>query len=300
MSSTKRGLGRGLQALIPEGEKRPETSVFLGGRTIVNIDLDSVFPNPRQPRTEFGEDTLEELTQSIRSEGVIQPILVRPRTGGYELIAGERRWRAAKRAGLNRIPAIVKDFNDRQTLELALIENLQREDLNPLDEALGFAKLQAEFNMTQEQIAERVGKHRATVANALRLLELPDTIRESLGRGEITAGHARALLAFETPDAQIAMWQETREKNLSVREVELRKPASSRKSKVQPQRLAQHPDLQPIQEELTGRLGTRVSVVGSPERGRIIIDFFSKEDLDRILEILIQQEEVPQVPEASV
>ncbi len=297
MSPVKRGLGKGLSALIPEAPETRKTEAapfFMGGRTIVNLDLDAIFPNARQPRTDFTSAALEELAQSIRQEGVIQPILVRPRNGAYELIAGERRWRAARIAGLPKIPAIVKDFGDRESLELALIENLQREDLNPLDEALGYAKLQQEFQITQEQIAERVGKHRTSIANALRLLELPAMIRESMGKGEITAGHARALLALDNPDAQISLWQEIKEKNLSVREVELRAPTKSRKSsKVAPQRLAQHPELQPIQEDLTVRLGTRVSLVGTPDRGRIIVDYFSREDLDRIVEILEEKVAVP-------
>ena len=297
MSPLKRGLGKGISALIPLTPKMPESSVLMGGRTIVNLDLGAISPNPRQPRTTMDPATLEDLANSIRAEGVIQPILVRPRDGGFELIAGERRWQAAKIAGLTKIPAIVKEFGDRESLELAMVENLQREDLNALDEAEGYSKLQSEFGYTQEQISERVGKHRATVGNVMRLLELPEVIRESLRKAEISAGHARALLSIETPDAQIAAWQEIKEKGLTVRDVEIRSPLKSRRArKVKPQRLAQHPELQPIQEELTARLGTKVNVVGRPERGRIVIDYFSREDLERVTELLLHKEgEVPSV-----
>ncbi|MGB9612890.1 MAG: ParB/RepB/Spo0J family partition protein, partial [Candidatus Margulisiibacteriota bacterium] len=167
MASSKRGLGKGLGALIPQG------SVFTGGRTIVNVDIAAIIPNPRQPRSRFPKESLLELAESIKAQGVIEPILTRMRNGRYELVAGERRLRAAKLAGISAIPAIVKDFTDQQALELSLVENLQREDLNPMDEAEGYAHLQSEFGLTQEQIAQRVGKDRSTVANMIRLLSLP-------------------------------------------------------------------------------------------------------------------------------
>ncbi|MFH1577145.1 MAG: ParB/RepB/Spo0J family partition protein, partial [Candidatus Margulisiibacteriota bacterium] len=180
VTPNKRGLGKGLGALIPQG------SVFTGGRTIVNIDITKVVPNPRQPRSSFAKEGLEDLASSIKEQGVIEPILVRMRTGKYELVAGERRWRAAKQAGLTVIPSIVKDFTDEQSLELALIENLQREDLNPMDEAEGYSRLIQEFKLTQDQVAKKVGKNRTTVTNMLRILTLPEKIKHSLAKEEIS------------------------------------------------------------------------------------------------------------------
>ena len=187
MTTSKRGLGKGLGALIPQG------SVFMGGRTIVNVDINKVVPNPRQPRTVFSKESLHELASSIKEQGIIEPILTRMRDGKYELVAGERRLRAAKLAGLAIIPSIVKDFSDEQSLELSLIENLQREDLNPMDEAEGYARLIAEFQLTQEEVAKKVGKERPTVTNMLRILSLPEKIKLSLRKEEISVGHARAL-----------------------------------------------------------------------------------------------------------
>ena len=191
MANLKKGLGRGLGALIPRG------TVFTGGRTIVNIEIDKVVPNPRQPRTTFNAENLRDLANSIVEQGVIEPILIRMQQGRYELVAGERRLRAAKIAGMTSIPAIIKDFTDEQSLELSLIENLQREDLNPIDEAEGYARLTEEFNLTQEKISKKVWKDRSTITNMLRILVLPDEIKESLRNREISVGHARALLALD-------------------------------------------------------------------------------------------------------
>ncbi|MBU0672224.1 MAG: ParB/RepB/Spo0J family partition protein [Candidatus Margulisbacteria bacterium] len=226
VTPNKRGLGKGLGALIPQG------SVFTGGRTIVNIDITKVVPNPRQPRSSFAKEGLEDLASSIKEQGVIEPILVRMRTGKYELVAGERRWRAAKQAGLTVIPSIVKDFTDEQSLELALIENLQREDLNPMDEAEGYSRLIQEFKLTQDQVAKKVGKNRTTVTNMLRILTLPEKIKHSLAKEEISVGHARALLAISDAAKQLEIWKQIISNHLNVRDVEILVTGKSEVSKI--------------------------------------------------------------------
>jgi ParB family chromosome partitioning protein len=285
MASSKRGLGKGLGALIPQG------SVFAGGRTIINLDLNTIAPNPRQPRTRFSKESLQELAESIKAQGVIEPILTRMRNGRYELVAGERRLRAAKLAGITTIPAIVKDFTDEQALELSLVENLQREDLNPMDEAEGYARLSSEFGLTQEQIASRVGKDRSTVANMIRLLSLPKQIKESLRKGEITVGHARPLLTLEDTDKQLYFWREIVKKNLSVRDTEILVTGKEEKPEIKKRGgrkrvYTQNAELNALIEQLTEHLATKVKIFGTPDRGRIEIEFYSKEDLERILELI--------------
>ena len=285
MNTSKRGLGKGLGALIPQG------SVFMGGRTIVNLDINSVVPNPRQPRTVFIKENLHDLASSIKEQGIIEPILTRMRDGKYELVAGERRLRAAKLAGLSIIPAIVKDFSDEQSLELSLIENLQREDLNPMDEAEGYARLISEFNLTQEEVAKKVGKDRSTVANMLRLLSLPEKIKNSLRHEEISVGHARALLAIEDQAAQLEIWRQVVKNSLNVRDVEILATGKEEKPKAKKggrkRAYTQNAELNALVERLTTHLGTKVKLFGSPERGRIEIEYYSREDLDRILEIVM-------------
>lgn len=285
MAISKRGLGKGLGALIPQG------SVFMGGRTIVNIDINKVTPNPRQPRTVFIERNLKDLANSIKEQGVIEPILIRMRHGRYELVAGERRWRAAKLAGLTAIPSIIKDFTDEQSLELALIENLQREDLNSMDEAEGYALLIKEFNQTQEQVAKKVGKDRSTVANMLRLLVLPDRIKIGLRKQEISVGHARALLAIETAERQLEVFKKIVKESLNVRDVEILVTGKEEKPQIKKggrkRAYTQNAELNALVEQLTTHLGTKVKIFGTPERGKIEIDYFSKEDLERVLEIIM-------------
>ncbi|OGC16126.1 hypothetical protein A3J90_03415 [candidate division WOR-1 bacterium RIFOXYC2_FULL_37_10] len=280
----KKGLGRGLSALIPEG------SVFTGGRTIVNIAVDKIVPNPRQPRTVFNEENLRELSESIKISGIAQPVLVRMRKGTYELVAGERRLRAAKLAGLNVVPAIIKDFSDEESVQLALIENLQREDLNPLDEALAYSRLASEFNMSQAEIAKRVSKNRSTVANMLRLIELPLEIQESLKSGEISTGHARALLSIESNDRKLTVFADIIKNKLSVRDVELiiyGEPKLSKKKKSSKRAERIDEELKPWAEKLVSLLATKVKMRGTKNRGRIEIEYFSKEDLERLLDIIL-------------
>lgn len=281
MSNIKRGLGKGLNALIPEG------SVFMGGRTIINIDINKIIPNPRQPRLHFSDKAIQELANSIKEQGIIQPVLVRMKQGTYELIAGERRFRAAKIAGLNVIPAIVKDFSDQQSLEIALIENLQREDLNPMEAAEAYQKLSSEFDIPQEEIAKRVGKSRSSITNTLRLLTLPDEIKESLRSNKISAGHARALLALDTKEKQLELWNKIIETKMSVRDVEtVAGVASPNKPQKQTARkkFTRNLELKNIEEQLTTRLATKVRIFGQTTRGKIEINYFSKEDLERLVE----------------
>jgi len=290
--SSKKGLGKGLGALIPQG------SVFTGGRTIVNLDVGKIVPNPRQPRAHFPEESLKELAESIKSAGVAQPILVRQRKGAYELIAGERRLRAVKLAGLPTVPAIIKDFSDAESLELALIENLQREDLNPMEEAEAYQKLMAEFNLNQADISKRVGKNRSTVANTLRLLELPAEIQKALRKEEISAGHARALLAIEDKNKQLLVFRDVVKNRLSVRDIEVLiygapKSAEGKKKARKAAPIAE--ELKPIVDKLTTYLGTRVRIHGTSQRGRLELEYYSQEDLERLLQLIIgeRKEEAP-------
>lgn len=276
----KRGLGKGLSALIPD------TSVLTGGRTIINIDVNKVLPNPRQPRIEFKLESIAELADSIKAQGIIQPILARPRNGRFELVAGERRWRAARKAGLTMIPAIVKDFSDEESLEAALVENLQREDLNPMDEAEAYSKLAAEFHLTQADISKKVGKDRSTIANIMRLLDLPKEIQGSIRRSQITAGHARPLLAIASDNEKITLWKEIIKNNLTVRDVEHLAHGSGSSKRSGKRKLANNPELIDLTELLTTHLGTKVRINGSTKRGKIEIDFYSQEDLERIIEAL--------------
>ncbi|OGB88139.1 hypothetical protein A3H38_02705 [candidate division WOR-1 bacterium RIFCSPLOWO2_02_FULL_46_20] len=286
MVNAKRGLGKGLGALIPQG------SVFSGGRTIINIDIAKIVANPRQPRHTFAKERLEELANSIKEQGIIEPILTRMRNGKYELIAGERRLRASKIAGLTTIPSIIKNFSDEQSLELALIENLQREDLNPMDEAEGYAQLTKDFSLTQDQVAKKVGKSRSTITNLLRILSLPEKIKVSLRMDEISLGHARPLLALEDANRQLEVWKQIVKDGLNVRDVEilvtgkpLDKPAVKKGGRKRV--YTQNTELNALVETLTTQLGTRVKIFGTPERGRIEINYYSKEDLERILEVLL-------------
>ncbi len=284
LNSNKRGLGRGLEALIPQ------KTIFSGGRTIVNIDLAKIVPNPRQPRTVFTKDNLQELADSIKEQGVIEPILTRMRDGKYELVAGERRWRAARLAGLAIIPSIIKDFTDEQSLEIALIENLQREDLNPMDEAEGYAMLMKEFNLTQEKVAKKVSKDRSTVANMLRILSLPEKIKESLRSEQISVGHARALLALGDAEKQLEAWKTILNSKLNVRDIEVLvsggKKDQPAKKGGRKRAYTKNAELNALVERLTTFLGTKVKILGTQDRGRIEIDYYSKDDLERLLEVI--------------
>lgn len=280
----KSGLGRGLDALIPRGENAPTED----GVTLVPVEL--VFPNPRQPRRNIRPEDLEDLTASVREHGVLQPLIVTvgESIGQYILIAGERRLQAARLAGLKAVPVLVRQATDLQRLELAIIENVQRSDLNPLEEAEAYRQLAVDFNLSHEVIAARVGKNRVTVTNTLRLLKLPDAVKNSLIEGHISEGHARALLALPSPEAQSAALRTVRSKELNVRQTEelVRKLSGAKpvkKSKVVPT-----PEIRELEERLRAVLGTKVSLYARKKGGTLTIYFYSDEELDSLLGRLLK------------
>jgi ParB family chromosome partitioning protein len=280
----RKALGRGLDALIPgAGRSLPPAEPSSGATTSdLLVAIDKIRPNPRQPRSEFDEGALAELAASIRVQGVIQPLLVRRMPDGdFELVAGERRLRAAERAGLTHVPVFVREISDDESLELALVENIQRDDLSPLEEATAYQRLIDEFGHTQEQIAERVGKSRPAVANTLRLLRLPESIKQDLARGKLTPGHARVLLSIDDAAAQLRAAKQIHTRHMSVRDAEqlaaARKSTSKRPAVRDPHRAA-------LERELSSALGTRVRITPKGRGGRIEIEFYSSEELQGLVE----------------
>lgn len=276
------GLGRGLAALIPQ---RSETRA-----TTTDIPIASIRPNPDQPRRRFSDAEMATLTASVREHGVLQPVLVTETLDGYQLIAGERRVRAAVAAGLDRIPAVIRHLDDRERLELALIENLQREDLDPIESAHGFRRLIDDFGLTHESIAERVGRARSTVANTLRLLDLAPVVQAAIADGSITEGHGRALGGLSTEHQEHVLGAVI-EQELSVRQTEelvrrLREPKASPNGEQPAEARAGDPDLERIEEDLRRSLGTKVSLARSRRGGRIVIEYYSDEELGRLYERL--------------
>jgi ParB family chromosome partitioning protein len=283
MTETKR-LGRGLEALLgPISREQAEATGALR-----ELAVSGVRPNPFQPRTRLDEGALAELTASIESSGLLQPIVVRPSDGGYELIAGERRWRAVQRLGWATVPAVVKDVDDQTLLTLALVENLQRDDLSPIDEAQGYRRLMEEFTLSQADVARAIGRHRATIANLLRLLKLPEEVQALVHEGKLSEGHARALLALEQPDAVIRVAKRAVADGWSVREVEsrVRGEGRSRGRRREPRPLT--PEGRRVEEALRGRLGTDVRIhAGRRGRGVLAISYYSNDDLARVLELIL-------------
>ncbi len=279
MVEKRPALGRGLSALIPDA---PAPAV---NERSLDVDSDRLRPNKFQPRTTMDEGKIEDLARSIRSNGIIQPIVVRRVEGGYEIIAGERRWRAAQRAGLLKVPVVVRDIPEERLLAVALIENIQREDLNPLEEAHAYRRLADEYHLTQEQIADAVGKDRSSVANYLRLLKLPQEVRANVGSGALSMGHARALLGLPDEASQLRVSRDVLAKDLSVRETE----ALVRKgTQPAPVKTAVEKDVhtRAAEERLRFALGSRVRIARKRKGGRIEIDFASEEELQRIFEAL--------------
>ncbi len=275
MTNRRGGLGRGLDALIPSLQPAVE-----------QVDVDLIAPNPHQPRTVFDPEALSELADSIKEHGVIQPLIVsRPadRSGApYQLIAGERRLLAARQAGLARVPVIVKEASPQALLELALVENLQRQDLGALEEAFAFKRLGDEFGLTQEAIATRVGRSRSSVANSMRLLTLSDEIQTSLARGEITPGHARALLGIDDPDERRRAWHRIVEGHLTVRDAEsMAKLGATEKKAPQPKQRSA--DIQALEEQLRRVLGTKVDLTHGRKGGRLVIHYYTDEELESII-----------------
>ncbi|MCR4428086.1 MAG: ParB/RepB/Spo0J family partition protein [Caldiserica bacterium] len=280
---TKRGLGKGLGALIPGSE------LEVGGE-LLEIPLTSIFPSPLQPREDFGGEALEELVSSVKQHGVVHPVLVRPRGQNYELIAGERRWRAAQLAGLSNIPAIVKELDDLQALEVSLVENIQREDLNPLEVARGLKELMEKFHLTQEEAAEKIGKSRSEVSNLLRLLNLPPPVKNSLKAGKISYGQARALLSLENEEEMVKALRMVEEKKLTVRQTEKMVTAKKEKKAITRDLFAE--ERERIEADLKVLLGTKVQVKKGKPVGKIVIEYYSYTDLRRIWEIITRRRDV--------
>ena len=286
----KMALGRGLDALIPDlGTVEGRSGSSLPTRKDYFLcEIDMIRPNHYQPRRHFAADELEELAESIRSQGIIQPLLVRADDVGYELVAGERRLRAATLAGLDRVPVLVKDVSDAEMLEISIVENIQRENLNPMEEAEAYHRLITEFDLTQDKAAERVGKSRSAVANFLRLRQLPDPIKDSIMQGALSMGHARALLGADTPAKQQTAWREVVAKKLSVRDTEalIKRINAEKKPARTPELTSAQRYFRDVSEDLSRQFGTRVRIQRKAKKGRVEIDFFSDDDLDRLLGLL--------------
>ena len=283
MATKKMGLGRGLGALIPEPE--PEAS-----KSLLFCGIEEIRPNRFQPREHFEESKLRELADSIKEKGILEPLIVRRVSDGYELVAGERRWRAAQKAGLREVPVLVKEMDDLEALEISLIENLQRDDLNPLEEAGAYKRLVEEFGISQEELGVRLGKDRTTVTNTLRLLKLPPEVKDQLLQNRISSGHARAILSLEAKERQKDLCDLIIEKGLSVREAEALakrwakpKGASGREKR----RGDLESQLNTLGDSLRRCLGTKVRVTSRGKRGKIEIEYYSFEDLERVVEAIV-------------
>jgi len=272
---TKKALGKGLGVFLPDDYG------ILKDERYAEVDIEEILPNPLQPRMRFDPDSIDELARSMRESGVIQPILVVPEGETYKIIVGERRWRAAQKAGMKKIPVLIRQIPKERQLEISLVENLHREDLNPLEIAHVYQRLIQELDYSQEEIADRVGKDRTSVTNYLRLLNLPDIVQVYLSENKITMGHARALLALEGAEAQISLAREIVRQNLTVRDVE--RIISGRKNRRAAGRKPESDaDLRTVEEELIRALGTKVAIVGNRKKGTIKISYFSLDDLNRI------------------
>ena len=280
---SERGLGRGLNALLGDPDLQPQ------GEGSVSLPISQVEPGLNQPRKRFDQEALADLTESIRTHGIIQPLTVRRLASGYyQIIAGERRWRAAKAAGLAEVPAVIIEADDRKVMELGLIENLQREDLNPAEEARGYQVLMEEYGLTQEQVAQRMGKSRPAITNTLRLLALPEDLMQLVEEGALSAGHARALLAAPTPALQRQAAKKVIEGQLSVRQTEALVKALSRQPKEKPKN--DQPDialyLGELEKDLSGRLGRKVKIAHKGKKGKIELEYYGDEDLEILLAAL--------------
>ena len=285
MATKRIALGKGLGALLPEyGQPEPKTLLYCG--------IEEIIPNRSQPRKHFDESKLQELAESIKEKGILEPLLVRRTDQGYELIVGERRWRAAQKAGLKEVPVMVKEADRREVLEISLIENLQREDLNPIEAAESFKHLLEEFNISQEDLSQRIGKDRTTITNTLRLLKLPLEVRNQLLQNRITSGHARAILSLESKEKQKELCALIIKKGLSVREAEAIAKRWSEKPKKSITPVKKRGDLESqlssLQDSLRKYLGTKVHITQKGKRGKIEIEYYSHEDLERIVEAILK------------
>ena len=283
----KKGLGKGLDSMIPEKKTKAEMKEA-EDKSLTEIKISEIDPNMGQPRKKFDEDELLELAESIKIHGVIQPIILTKRGKRYEIIAGERRWRASKLAGLTKIPAVIREYTDKEIMEVSLIENIQRQDLNPIEEALAFKNLIDEYKMKQDDLAERVSKSRSTITNALRLLKLDDKVKAMLAEGLISTGHARALLAVEDKNKQQALAVKIFDEKLSVREAEkLVKQILENKEPKKEEKPSEKLIYKKLEDSLKSIIGSKVSIKGRDNgKGKIEIDYYSIEELDRITELL--------------
>lgn len=275
MPGERRGLGKGLEALIPSTPGVNEVAV------------DSIVPNPRQPRQTLDPEALQELATSIREQGLVQPLVVTEAEEGYQLLVGERRWRAARLAGLDVVPVVVRDVSPQQMLELALVENLQREDLNPLETASAYQQLVDEFGLTQQQVADKVGKNRVTVTNTLRLLKLPREVKEALLQGEITEGHARAMLRLPSQKEQLDVLETVLKGALSVRQTEQLVRRLAEEPKHKPKPAEKPPELTALEDDFRQALGTKVNLTRGSKGGRLVIYFYSEEELQAIHDLIV-------------
>ena len=279
----KRGLGKGLEALIPKVEQKEKGLV-------IEIDIESITPNLFQPRKNFDKEKMEELKGSIKKHGIIQPIVARKMVNGYEIVAGERRLKAAKEIGLKKIPAIIKSINNEKSLEIALVENIQREDLNPVEQANAFKRLIDEFKLTQQELAEATGKSRALVTNTIRLLKLNPEIQKNISEGKISFGHAKLLLSIEDEEVQKAVCDRIIANDLSVRETERLikniEKVQKKQFKVKNITIERFPD---VEGKLRDILGTKISILYDGRKGNISIEFYNKEDLRRIVDLLLKE-----------
>ena len=282
MAAKKRGLGRGLDALFDSVPVEEETGVAEEGVTYV--DINEIKPNENQPRKVFDEEKLDELAASIKEHGIIQPIVLRKEGDGYEIVAGERRYRAARKAGLKKVPCVIRELTEDQNLLIAIIENMQREDLNPIEEAEGLSRMIDVYGLTQDAVSKSVGKSRPYITNSLRLLKLPDEVQKLTETGAITAGHARAIAGIEDEERQIAVARKVAQDGLSVREVE--RLATGTNTKVKRKPVEKSPDQLRVEAELKEKLGTKVNISRSQKRGKIEIEYYSREELERLIETL--------------
>jgi ParB family chromosome partitioning protein len=282
MADKRPALGRGLSALIPDAPIAAPSS-----ERALEIDVDRLRPNKFQPRTTMDDEKIDELSRSIRTNGIIQPIVVRKVDGDYEIVAGERRWRAAQRAGLLKVPVVVREIPEDKLLAVALIENIQREDLNPIEEAVAYKRLADEYHLTQEAIADAVGKDRSSVANYVRLLRLPQEVRGNVGSGALSMGHARAILGLPDEAAQLGVSREVVSRNLSVRETEALVKKAGQPAPEKP-KAEKDVHTRAAEERLRFSLGTRVHIVRQRKGGKIEIDFTSEAELQRLFEVLTE------------
>lgn len=297
--AAKKGLGKGLDSLIPKTEpKKTDAEAVVKenppaeqAQGAVMVDIAKVEPNRDQPRKKFDEDALNDLAESIKQFGILQPLLVQERADYYEVIAGERRWRAAKKAGVKEVPVIIKNLTEQEIMEISLIENIQREDLNPIEEALAYKRLLTEFHLKQDEVADRVSKSRTTITNSMRLLKLNERVQQMLIDDKLTTGHVRPLIGIEDAETQIAIAEKIFDEKLSVRDAEklvknLQNEKKSRpeEKKLDPQILAVYQDLE---EQLKRLLGTKVSILPKDEKkGKLEIEYFSQDELDRIIDLI--------------